>query len=402
MKNKYIKNKPELGIEYDWNLIRKEYNKLGVPAGYYEIPWEAIQQGHKYIISLSERSTGKTTNLGLLVGLIMNKLYGTVICYVRATEDEVSPSHATKLTEVIRTYNDGEYIKKLTNGEYNSIYYRWRQFYYCHIDENGEMDKKANDPIIQVLSVSKSNDYKSTLNLPLGDWVVFDEFIGKFYRPDECLHFLDLLKTIIRDRHSPVVCMLANTINVNSQYFEELEISREVKRLNKGDKKSITTDRGTKIYVEIINIIRTDNSHSLLNQLFYGFKNPKLASITGSDVWAFECVPHILHNATNSVKHINNLYLENGLELLKIELWTNNEQGTHLEIHRATKTYDDSIILTMGELKTTNYYWGLGDGIFYNIITKLIDNRRVYFSSNEVGSIFKDYLERYFIERNNV
>lgn len=400
MKVKYIDNKQNLGIEYDWVLIKKEYNKLGVPSGYYEIPWKAIQEGNKYIMSLSERSTGKTTNLGLLVGLVMHKLYKTQVVYIRPTEDELSASHAQKLVEVIKTYNEGHYIKALTDGEYNSIYYHWRQFYYCWVNEVGEIEKKSNTPIIQMLSVSRSGDYKSTLNLPLGDWIVYDEFIGKYYRPDEAIHFLDLLKTVIRDRMSPVVCMLANTINLNSQYFEEFEISREVRKLNKGDKRTIVTDRGTKIYVEIINLVRRDNTHSILNSMFYGFRNPKIASITGGDVWAFECVPHILRDCTDKRVLARNLYIESGLELLQIEIVYNQEQGLHLEIHRASKTYPDSIIFTIGDQKDNRYYFGLGHGNLNKLLTKYITARKVYYSSNEVGSIFKDYLNRYLMIKN--
>ena len=399
MKVKYINNREQLGIEYDWGLIRKEYNKLGVPSDYYDIPWKAIQEGNKYIMSLSERSTGKTTNLGLLVGLVMNKLYGTLVVYIRPTEDELSASHANKLVDVIKSYNEGHYIKMLTDGEYNSIYYHWRQFYYCFVDETGEIVKKSSKPIIQLLSIQRSQDYKSTLNVPLGDWIVLDEFIGKYYRPDEAVHFLDLLKTIIRDRMSPVVCMLANTINLNSTYFEEFEISREVRKMTKGDKRTLVTDRGTKIYVEIINLVRKDNAHSILNSMFFGFKNPKIASITGEDVLAFDCVPHI-PRVENKTILVNNLYIENNLELLKVELVKCEGMKAHLEVHRATRTYDDSIILTIGEIKDNRHYWGLGPKSLNSFLSKYITNRQVYYSSNEVGSIFKDYLNRYISLKN--
>lgn len=399
MKIKYINNKESLGIDYDWNLIRKEYNKLGVPSDYYDIPWKAIQEGNKYIMSLSERSTGKTTNLGLLVGLVMNKLYGTLVVYIRPTEDELSASHANKLVDVIKSYNEGNYIKMLTDGEYNSIYYHWRQFYYCFVDETGEIIKKSSKPIIQLLSIQRSQDYKSTLNVPLGDWIVLDEFIGKYYRPDEAVHFLDLLKTIIRDRMSPVVCMLANTININSPYFEEFEISKEVRKMTKGDKRTLVTDRGTKIYVEIINLVRKDNTHSIFNSMFFGFKNPKIASITGGDVWAFDCVPHI-PRVDNKTILVNNLYIENNLELLKVELVKCEGMKAHLEVHRATRTYDDSIILTIGEIKDNRHFWGLGPKSLNTFLSKYITNRQVYYSSNEVGSIFKDYLNQYISLKN--
>lgn len=394
---KYIDNRPELGLVYDWREIRREYEKLDVPEGYYNIPWKALTR-NSYLHVLSERSTGKTTNW-LLVGLCMGKLYGTVIQYVRATESMLAPSHAERLVEVIRSYNGGEYIRKLTDGKWNSIYYRWKQFYYCLVDTTGTITEKSDRPIIQCLSIDKNQDYKSSYNTyeGKGDFVLFDEYIGEYYRPNECIVFFDLLKTIFRDRLSGRVVMLANTINLNSLYFEEFEISREVKQLRKGDKKEITTQRGTPIYIELVDIVKSDTRKTILNSLFFGFSNPKLASITGGEVWAFESVPHILPRAEQTDRYTmeNRIYMENGIELLQLEICYNVEQNLHMEVHRASATYPDSVILTLAEMPDNRYLFGLGKGRLYRILMEHIQNRTVYYSSNEVGSIFKDYVSRY-------
>ena len=115
-------------------------------------------------------------------------------------------------------------------------------------------------------------------------------------------------------------------------------------------------------------------------------------------MWAFENVPHI-PDQTNKVCLLNNLYLESGIDLLKIGVYSSDELDTHLEIHRATKTYDDSIILTLGELKDRRYIFGIGRNFLKKILVELIQKRHVYYSSNEVGSIFKDYLNRYRLEK---
>ena len=107
----------------------------------------------------SGRSIGKTTNV-LLLGLCQRKEYGTTILYVRSQETE-----AKHLTSVISSYNDGQYIKKLTDNRYNTIIYKDRAFYYAWVDENGEItDKEANE-CIRVLTVDRAYDYKSTLNV---------------------------------------------------------------------------------------------------------------------------------------------------------------------------------------------------------------------------------------------
>lgn len=403
---KYINDDISLGIEYDWKLIKKEYDKLKVPKEFYQIPWNAIINNNKYIIPLSERSTGKTTEW-LLIGLCMNKLYGTVIQYIRATEDELKPSHAENLVRVIKEYANAKYIIQLTDGEYNDIYYHWKKFYYCYRDEeSGIITKKSEMEIIQCLSVDNNMDYKSSYNAPKGDIIIFDEFIRKFYRPNECIDFMDLTKTIIRSRLSPIIIMLANTINLNSQYFEELEISRQVKKLQKGQAESIQTDYGTKIYVELIELGLTQQQSkekTKHNTLFYGFKNPKLASITGGELWAFDSVQHIptRDSQTNRIILYKNLYLILGIELLQLEIVSTTELGTHLEVHRASKYYDDSIILTLKELESKRHFYGLGEGKLEKILKRLVNDRRVYYSSNEVGSIFKAYIKQYQLSKNN-
>lgn len=398
---KYIDNKEMLGIAYDFKLIEREYKKLGVPSLWYNPPFTAIPR-NKYFIGLSERSTGKTTNW-LLYGLVMNKLYGTVVQYVRGTEDELAPSHAEKLVEVIRAYNGGEYIQKLTDGQYNSIYYHWKAWFYCQVDDAGNIVEKSKKECIHCLSVDQWQNYKSGYNAPLGDFVLFDEFIGKFYRPDEAIHFMDLTKTIFRNRLSGIIVMLANYIKLTSVYFEEFEISRQVIGMKKGEFRQCVTEKGTKLFVEIIDAeISKTESQTLMNRLFYGFKNPKINAITGESLYAYESVPHVPKRDESFYVINNKLYVETGIDLLQCELCYNDAQGYHFEIHRATRTYDDSIILSLEIVDDARYLWGFGTRKIQSIFNKMMLERRLYFSSNEVGTIFNDYVRRYQVLKNKI
>ena len=62
----------------------------------------------------------------------------------------------------------------------------------------------------------------------------------------------DLVKTILRDRQSGMLCLASNTIDRLSPFFKELEISERVETMEQGDQEIITTPQGTKIYVEIL------------------------------------------------------------------------------------------------------------------------------------------------------
>lgn len=401
MKFEYIGGRIENGLVYDWKAIEREYNKLGVPELFFRPPFPALPR-NKYFIDLSDRSTGKTTNW-LLVGLCMNKQYGTIVQYVRATEGELAPSHAEKLVEVVRSYKEGEYIKRLTGGRWNSIYYHWKQFFYCNVDENGNRVETCDRAIIQCLSVDRANDYKSTYNAPLGDFVLFDEFIGRYYRPDEAISFLDLTKTIFRERHSGIIVMLANTIKLNSQYFEEFEISREVRGMQKGDIRQCVTEKGTRILVEIIDAeVTKSKGRQEMNTLFYGFKNPKINAITGEGLYAYESVPHIPERDETWRLIQRNVYIETGVDLLQVEFAYCDALGYHAEVHRASRTYDDSLILSLDVVKDGRYVWGFGTKRLQKIFGQFIVDRKMTFSSNEVGTIFNDYVRRYQSLKNKV
>ena len=401
MKIKYIGDKIELGIDYDWKAIEREYKKLEVPSLWYSPPFAALPR-NKYFVGMSDRSTGKTTNW-LLLGLCMNKLYGTVIQYVRGLESELAPSHAEKLVEVVRSYKQGEYIKKLTDGRYNSIYYHWKQFFYAVVDEDGKRVEVSEKPIIQCLSIDRANDYKSSYNAPLGDFILRDEFIGGYYRPDEAIAFLDLTKTIFRERHSGFIVMLANTIKLTSPYFEEYEISRKVRGMVKGECRQIVTERGTKFFVELIDAeVSKSKARQEMNTLFYGFSNPKINAITGEGLYAYESVPHIPPRSDSWYCVQNNIYVETGIDLLRVDYCYCDEVGYHFEIHRATRTYDDSVILSLEVVQDGRYVWGFGNKRLSAIFGRFFAERKITFASNEVGTIFNDYLRRYQALKNKV
>lgn len=404
MKIKYYDNRPEHGVMYDWDMIQKEYDRLGVPKEYYYPCFNEIKKGYKIIESLSIRSTGKTTSW-LLVGLCMHKLYeGFCIQYVRTTEEELTPSTASKLVEVIRTYNNGQYIERLTDGEYNDIFYHWKQFFYCFRNkETGVVEKKSTIPIIQFLAVSEEETYKSSYNSSygMGDLFLYDEFITKHYYPDAFFHFFNLFKTVARNRKSPLIVMCANTTNVNSIWFSEMGISKEIKTLRAGDSKRITTEKGTKIYIEYIKLVEETNRRNReeQNRLFFGFLNPKLSSITGEgSEWSFDFYPHIPVETEEHkvVNYLNNLYIDFNGEYLRVKICYDDLRGLHGRVHKATKIYDDSIILSMDIDKTTTdprYNWGFGvNARLKKIINNILYRKMFFFSTNEVGASFYEYI----------
>lgn len=79
----------------DWQKIRKEYKKLKCPKEVWNPLTLPLGECGYYIV-LSDRSRGKTTN-ALLLGMIMNKIDGSKIEYVRQRREQIMPKFILSL-----------------------------------------------------------------------------------------------------------------------------------------------------------------------------------------------------------------------------------------------------------------------------------------------------------------
>lgn len=380
----YINDDPILGIDYDWVYIFKEFEKLGVPDNVYSpvhVPITLV----KYLILLSERATGKTTNW-ILIGLIMWQRYGTIIQYIRQSEDMIKPKVAGKLFDVINGYS---YITSITGGEYDEAIYRARNWYLVKRNEAGEIEKQST-PVMYCLDIDEAVVYKSSYNAPLGDLIIFDEFVSKRYYPNEFVSFCDIVKTIIRKRHSPIIVMLANTIERYNTYFSELNIQEDILQIKTGDSIIKYTDKGTGIYAEIIGT--KDLTRAYQNELFFGFRNPRLAAITGGD-WAIDNYPHIEPDKERKSYERMHYIKYNGY-LVNMEFCRSKKLGAHVIVHKATKTYDDSIIYTIDDIASVNERYRFGRTAYDKMIWSLYNNNKWYYSNNEVGNVVRSYVNQ--------
>lgn len=385
----FIENKEKYGVKYDLLKIAREYKKLKIPQEYDYIDFSRFEK-NKYIIDLSIRSVGKTTDY-LLLGMIFNKIYGTKIAYIRTTKDEIAPSVTEKIFNVIQSFNDGFYIKKLTDNKYNGIYRKWNNVYYCKIDENGNIVEKSTDEFMHFLCVEKFNDYKSGLSVPMDDFIIYDEFITKYYRPNTHYEFMQLLSTIIRERLSPFIVMLANSININSVWFEEMGIRRDIRHMTVGDCKDIVTSGGTCLSVRLLDV-KAKEQRRRHSSLFFGFENPKLKDITG--IGGFWSISNYKHIPTGlKLECIGRPLFIHYLpgEFLRLEFSIYKNKGI-LIVKKATRVKDDDIVLTTGDVEAfEKCHWGFGSNKLQRYIYDLILNDRVYYGTNENGEDFKNY-----------
>ena len=388
----YYENKKIRGPIYNWREIFAEYNRLNVPDGLYD-PTKTPVEKSRWSTIISIRSRGKTT-AWFLIGMIANRKYGCQVCYIRESEEMLAPVNARELFDTINTYEGGRYILDITGGLYNYILVKDRRAYFAHIDENGDVDRRETEPWLYMLSIDRNFYYKSSLNLPEGNLILLDEFISNKYKDNEFIEFCDLCKTIMRKRYTPIIVLLANNIDFSTPWFRELEISSEVKKLEIGESKICYSSGGTSVYVELDKVPEKEKkSQSIFNRLFFGFKNPKLVSITGdgANAWAIDIYPHITHEIDEEVLD-RRLYIDVTEELLQVEFVLKPSLGLVANIHPAREPKNDSVILTTEEITDPRQDYAFGKSAIATALWKLYTVNRCFYSDNETGARFKQYI----------
>lgn len=371
--------------KFNWCEILKEFRKLNTPKNVYDIesvPFE--KNGAKWHTILSERSIGKTTQF-LLMGLCAWKIDGTQTIYCRQNQTMIARKEILHLYDVII---NNHYIETLTDGEYDNMYLHAGEWYLCKYGDDGK-PAVMSECVCKCVSVDQSDIYKSVLNMPKADFFVYDEFISnKFVIPNEFVSLCDLLNTLFRKRKKPCIFLLANTINKHAQYFKELGIERDVMMLERGNDMFIKTALGTTVYVQIVDQI--DREKAEINTLFYGFDNPKLASITGFDTWSVKNYQHIPTNIKTDLM-LGNIYLQSGVTLIRLEVVNTDIMGICVFAHAATNTYDDSRIYTLDDIYDLKHIHGIGTGKVDKRIWSMYKANKFYYATNDIGQIIEDY-----------
>lgn len=385
---KYINDNPLYGVLIDWNLALSIFNSLEIPDDVYN-PTRAIRETVenecRYNVGMSKRSTGKTTNY-LIIGIILWWLYGVHSVYIRQREDMISPKNTGDLFDVIIEHG---YISKITDDTFNTVVYRARRWFFVK-KVDGEITDQSDDYFCFMCDIEHYQDIKSGFNDPLADWLIYDEFISKMYYPNEFVDLCHLISTIKRKRRSTIINMLANCIDIYSIYFNELSIADEVQKMPAGSHAVITSPKGTKIYVERIEPNeKAKRQDEIDTMLYFGFVNPKMAAITGDD-WAMDNYPHIPDGDVQTL--YSHLYIYYNGKYARLDIVMHDDLGICCYAHWATRTHDDSIILTAENRTDSRYVYRTGRGALDTLIRKLFNDNRVYYATNDVGNFCESYL----------
>ena len=385
IKPEYIGNNAANGIKIDWKEIFRLYNEIGCPDNVYNPSELPIDEASWFILT-SERNTGKTTNL-VLIAMLLFLRYGMMSAYLRQHSDMITPKEMRNFMNVIIAC---QYVQKLTNGEYNGVRYWARHYTFVRWSADGKREAES-DPFLWVGSLNEHETYKSTLNLPTCNLIIYDEFISDDYNND-FITLMDIHKTIGRNRKELKCCLLANTTNYYHEFFREFLIQDEVLNTKVNHSFIKKTPLGTRVYYKMIG--DKDPQRSQINVEYYGFNNPRLKSITGGD-WAVNSYPHIRREERDVI--YRNVYIYFNGRYFQIELVHNERLGLHIIVHLAHASnvakYADRIY-TVEEIRQRNEVYGYGGSKLDKQLWKLYDNNKWYYADNDVGFSVNSYDNR--------
>ena len=111
---KYYNDSKMYGKIIEWNKLINKLWKMGIYSKGLENIWYPHHNINKniYNVIVSERSIGKTTNI-LLLGMLANVEYGTIMHYIREDTRQVVQS---KISNIFNTIINLGYVDTITNG----------------------------------------------------------------------------------------------------------------------------------------------------------------------------------------------------------------------------------------------------------------------------------------------
>lgn len=301
---------------------------------------------------------------------------------------------ATFYDDIINNQEEGNILKKKTRGKWNSIHYYARAWYLECIDEDtGEVIERDKNPFAVGFAINMQEHYKGNQYPQIGDMILFDEFISKFYLTDEFHELMQLLSTLIRLRDDIRIFMCANPISSYNPYFVEMGLTK-AKYQKKGTiesyKYKTDTDKDLTVSVEYSDF----PSKKKPSNVYFAFNNPKLKMITDG---RFEIgfYPHLpFKYLPKDVIYTYFIIFDNEMYQAEI-IAKDNIAFTY--IHRRTKPIDhdtESVIYQQDYDERPNVSRKIArpHNDIQRFIVSFFAKEKVFYQDNEVGESISQFI----------
>ncbi len=340
-----------------------------------------------YYVVFGERSNGKTYS-ALSYALENYMKTGEQFAYIRRFGEDIRKK---TLSTLFSGHIENGLVTKMTEGMFNSVDYNTSKFYLERRTEDGERET-SEEPFGFAFDLNSMEHWKST-SFPKITTIIFDEFMSRSgYLPNEWILFANTLSTIIRHRNNVRIIMLGNTVNKFCPYFQEMGLSH-IKNQQPGTVDVYTYgDSGLKVVCEYAS--SSSKKGGKASDVYFAFDNPELKMITGG-AWEIAIYPH-LEERYLPKEVVANFFIDFNDELLHGEVICKNT-GAFIFIHAKTtpiKDEEKDIVYTTRPSERWNYRMCLtkqSDKLSMFII-KAIRESRIFYSTNEVGEVFRNYV----------
>lgn len=339
-----------------------------------------------YNIIFGERSNGKTYAVlkHILEGYARNGRQGSIIR--RWHEDFVGKRGASVFDALVA---NGE-VSKITNGEWEQVYYFSGRWYLCNYDEKGNR-QTSEEPFCYGFSLASMEHDKGT-SFPNVDTILFDEFLTRqAYLPDEFVLFMNVISTIIRHRKDNIkIFMLGNTVNKYCPYFSEMGL-KHVKDMEPGDIDIYTYgDSSLTVAVEYVK----PNRQGKESDKFFAFDNPKLKMIS-SGAWEIGIYPHCpCRIRPNEV--LFKYYIQFDADVLTCEIVLHEDMYFTFIYRKTTELEErkDDLIYSTNFDARPNFRRKITKprSDLERRIAEFYIKDKVFYDSNETGEIVRNYL----------
>lgn len=364
----------------------KQKKQTETQSKYYSLA-AILKKDADYNIIFGERSNGKTY-AALCYGLKRYVTDGTQIAYVRRWREDLRGKRGETL---FAAHVQNGYIDEITNGKYNRVIHKSGKYYLGTFDPETETTAICETPFAFSFSLSEQEHEKST-SYPNVNVVIFDEFLTRqYYLPDEFMLFMNLLSTIIRQRNNVKIIMLGNTVNKYCPYFAEMGL-KNIPTMKQGTIDVYNFgENGATVAVEYAATAKETKQ----SNKYFCFDNQKLQMITGGK-WELAAYPHLPRKYTpKDVQFIFFIEFEENVLQCNIIAVDNDY---FMFIHAKTteiKDYDSQLIYTLKTDGKPNHKRKLISTAteFDKKITKFFATDKVFYQSNEIGEIVRNYIK---------
>lgn len=338
----------------------------------------------QYNVIFGERSNGKTYAV-LKYALKRYAETGDQLALVRRWRDDFTGKRGQQMFDALIA--NGE-IEKATGGKWTGVFYYSSRWYLCRYEDDHRIQDER--PFAFGFALTGMEHDKST-SYPDVTTILFDEFLTRQgYLPDEFVLLMNVISTIVRERRNVTIFMLGNTVNKYCPYFKEMGL--EHARNMKPGTIDVYHYGSSDLCVAVEYV--APNKQGKESDLYFAFDNPKLSMITGG-LWEIDIYPHCpVKYAPKDI--LFTYFIEFAGDMLQCEIVQKDDMLFTFIHPKTTPLKDDAedLIFSPEYSALPNHVRNITRPTteLQKKIALFYKRDKVFYSSNEVGEIVRNYL----------